>query len=214
MEIELIAAGRSPHLEAANLRLPEGITLVVGPDRSAQGALLRLIALRWPPSSGRMRVEGRDVVRLSPAERAAYARRVGFAPADRELPSHLRVRSALRYLAALWQVAGTASAEREIERWGLAQVAHRRMGSLSPGERRRVVLAASLLMAPNVWLLEQPFDGLDMPGRLLLRHLLLGAALGGAPRHVVLAQADADESVAHLPIRMRLCAESGGLSGI
>ncbi len=207
MDVELIGAARRPRLLSADLRLARGLSLIEGPDGQAQGELLRLLALRWPPSGGVMRVGGEDVRGLGPAQRSAYARRVGFAPGDAGLPEYPRVRTALRYLAALWQVGGVAKVDAEIERWRLD--ARQRLGTLSPGERRRFILAASLLMSPELWLLERPFDGLDLPGRTLLRQLLVASAHAEPPRHAVLAQLGEEADAAKLPVSARLWAERG-----
>lgn len=209
MDIQLRAVAHRPHLRRADLRLCDGLTLLTGPDASARGELLRLIALRWQPDDGEMLVGREDVQRFTSARRSAYARTVGFAPSDGELLPDLGVRQSLLYLAALWLVAGTARVDAEMERWGLGPVAKRRLGSLSPGERRRFMLAASLLMEPELWLLEQPFDGLDVPGRTLLRNLLVSAGDGRGPAHILLSQAADDEATARLPLRARLRAEDG-----
>ena len=209
MDVQLKAAAHRPYLRRADFRLADGLTLLTGPDASARSQLVRLLALRWQPDDGEMLVGGEDVRSFTPERRSAYARRVGFAPGDGDLPNDLRVRQGLIYLAALWQVAGTARVDVEMERWGLGSVARRRLGSLSPGERRRFVLAASLLMEPELWLLEQPFDGLDVPGRTVLRDLLVSAGGGRSPTRVVLSQAADDEATARLPLRVRLHAEHG-----
>lgn len=209
MDIQLRAAAHRPHLQRADLRLRDGLTLLTGPDESARGELLRLVALRWPPDAGEMLVGGEDVRRLAPGRRSGYTRRIGFAPRDADLPPDLRVRQGLLYLAAIWQVVGTARVVAEMERWRLEAVAARRLGSLSPGEQRRFVLAASLLMEPRLWVLEQPFDGLDVPGRTLLRHLLVSVGSGRGPSHILLSQAADDETTVLLPARARLYAENG-----
>jgi ABC-type multidrug transport system ATPase subunit len=152
---------------------------------------------------------------MTPAARAAVTRKVGFAPADTVLPSHLRVRTALSYLAALWQVPGQARIDAEMERWDLVPLQRQRLGSISPGERRRFVLAASLVMSPDLWLLEHPFDGLDLPGRNLLRQLLISAALdGGNPRRVLLAHHDDDVKSLDLPAQTHLVASAGEVSRV
>lgn len=206
MDLELIGVVRPPHLAAVNFRLRSGLTLVTGPDRECQAALVRLLALRWLPSAGRMIVQGQDLSHLSPAARSAFTRKIGFAPADTALPGHVRVRTALSYIGALWQVRGQAKVDAEIERWELGPLRRRPLGSLSPGERRRFVLAASLVMTPDLWILERPFEGLDIPGRTLVRQLILSAsALGDAkPRHVVLVQDEDDDHTQDLPVQVRL----------
>lgn len=213
MELELIDASYRPALKTTSLRVQPGLTLLGGTDRACQAALMRLLALRWKPTQGMILVDGRDASTLGPADRASFARKVGFAPAGTSLPGHLRVRSALVHLATLWQVPGQARVEAELDRWDLTSLQDESLGRLSPGERRRFVLAASLVMSPVLWLLEHPFQGLDLPGRNLLRHLLISTAHGGdSPQYVVLAHDGYRLDFKDLLVRTSLSADKGHVS--
>ena len=209
MDVELRSAARAPHLKAASFRLKPGLTVLEGDDGRAQAACLRLLALRWTPTAGHVVVEGRDMATMAPRERSRLARRIGLAPASRNLPPHLSVESALSYLASLWQVSARPAVARELDRWDLVRVRRVPLAGLSPGEQHRFVLAASLLMDPTVWLLEHPFRGLDVPGRTLLRHLLLEGAIGETTRRIVLVDEDVDLYGKGLLVASRLVASGG-----
>lgn len=177
--------------EEALIPVRDGVTFVTGPDGAAKKRLVRLLTLSTVPRPGILWLDGEDVHSLLPEARAQVRRRIGYAPGGTELPEQVPVRSGLKYLASLWRVPGTVSVQRELERWGLAGLSRRPLGSLSPGQRRRFVLAASLCMAPELWVLVEPLEGLDVPGRALLESLWVDADLGFGPsRHVVVVLED------------------------
>jgi ABC-type multidrug transport system ATPase subunit len=155
-----------------------------------------------------MRIGGRDVGSLAPLERLALRRRIGFAPGGADLPGHVTVERGLLYIAALWQVAGAAPVRREIARWDLGRVGRRPLGSLSPGERRRFILAASRVMDPELWLLERPYDGLDAIGRATVDALVADAFFGRGPVRTLLV-ADNRTEAGKLPHNARCWVSAG-----
>jgi len=159
---------------------------------------------------GSMLWDGREVGRLSPPDRSQLARRVGFAPSRAGLPLHVRVQQGLTYIATLWEMADRTSVEGEIRRWGLQHLRRRSLGGLSPGERQRFVLAASLLMSPDVWILEEPFNALDPSGRVLLRERILAIASDPTrARQVLVSGESPDDELSGLPVDTRLVADEG-----
>jgi ABC-type multidrug transport system ATPase subunit len=129
---------------------------LVGPNGSGKSTLLRLCAGLAEPSAGRVLVQG------APAGRRASRRATAYAPETVRWPRNLSVVAALSELAGL---AHTSDAGRRIERvvqlTGLAPLVHRRLGTLSLGQGRRVVLAQALLDETPLLLLDEPFSGLD-----------------------------------------------------
>jgi hypothetical protein len=93
----------------------------------------------------------------------------------------LRVEDAFRLSAALWQIADPhVRILRELRRWDLVPGRRRRIGHLSAGEEHRVRLGVSLLANPTLWLLDQPFDDLDLRSRVTLETLVLNMMTNGA----------------------------------
>lgn len=127
------------------------------------------------PLGGRM-----ALVLASPAAQLSgiaetVAQEVAFAPANLGWPAP-RIHAA----------AADALARLEIE-----HVAERDPATLSGGEMQRAVLAATLVLAPDLWLLDEPASALDAPGRALLLRLLREEASRGAA--VVIASEAADD---------------------
>jgi ABC-type multidrug transport system ATPase subunit len=149
---------------------------LVGPNGSGKSTLLRLCAGLAEPSAGRVLVQG------APAGRRASRRATAYAPETVRWPRDLSVAAALSELAGL---GGTRDAAARIERvvglTGLSTVLHRRLGTLSLGQGRRVVLAQALLDDVPLLLLDEPFSGLDSLVILDVREHLarrLGAGAG------------------------------------
>jgi ABC-2 type transport system ATP-binding protein len=94
-------------------------------------------------------------------------RRFGYMPEERGLYPTMRVREQLEYLGALHGLspsAASAAAMTWLERLGLTERADSTVESLSHGNQQRVQLAAALLHAPDLLVLDEPLAGLDPPG--------------------------------------------------
>jgi ABC-type multidrug transport system ATPase subunit len=210
MEIRLVAVDQPPTLRHLDLRIGAGVTCVRG-NAAQCASLVRLLALRSPPRAGRVLLAGQDVYALPPARRADWRRRIGFAPAGWSLPETVAVGRGLAYLAALWQVPGLRAVRRELETWGLTGLEGRRLGDLSPGERRRFVLAASRVMNPEVWILERPYDGVDRAAAATLDMLVADVFFGRGPVRT-LVMADDSARAQRLPCHHRLALDGGAVA--
>ena len=123
-----------------------------GPSGSGKTTLLMLIAGLLVPDSGYVRVNGRDVSRLSARERAHYRRsELGFIRQSLDLIPGVRAddNAALKLLAST----GRRDAQRRVapllERLGLNGRAGQRAEQLSMGERQRVMIARALSTGPK-----------------------------------------------------------------
>ncbi|MDR3545167.1 MAG: ATP-binding cassette domain-containing protein [Candidatus Limnocylindrales bacterium] len=91
-------------------------------------------------------------------------RRIGYMPEERGLYPKMRVAEQLRYLGELHGMTGAdarASATRWLERFGLQERRDDELQSLSLGNQQRIQLAAALVFAPELLVLDEPFAGLD-----------------------------------------------------
>jgi len=164
--------GMAPVLEDVSLQVVVGEFLgIVGPNAGGKSTLLKLILGLLEPQSG-------EVVVLGKHPRAA-TRRLGYVPQYPDFPRDFPItveqavslgclgrRARPGWLGALTPGA-VGKAERQATRRALAEVAAadlagRRIGSLSGGQLQRVLLARALVSEPRVMLLDEPTANIDL----------------------------------------------------
>jgi ABC-2 type transport system ATP-binding protein len=178
MKLELLAAThRYPGAREAAVRqvtaaVGPGVTGLVGVNGAGKSTLLRMLSRGQRPTSGHVRLDGRD---LYGRGRQAAAQ-VSLMPQDFRVPGEARVLDVLLYCAWLKGVRRRVALARGLDlldRVGLADRAHHRMGRLSGGMVRRVALAQALISRPRLILLDEPTTGLDPEQRASIRSLLV-----------------------------------------
>lgn len=152
-------------VDGVSLSVAEGeLVALYGPSGSGKTTLLMLIAGLLVPDSGSVKVNGRDVSKLSARERARYRRaELGFIRQSLDLIPGVRAddNAALKLLAST----GRRDAQRKVapllERLGLNGRAQQRAEQLSMGERQRVMIARALSTGPSLVLADEPTGSLD-----------------------------------------------------
>ncbi len=138
---------------------------VVGVSGSGKSTLLHVLGALDTPTSGNVRVDGRDLATFRSRERTAYRRTmVGFVFQSYHLVSSLTAEENVA-LALTFQ--GTFGAERQeraseaIQRVGLTDRARHRPNQLSGGEQQRVAIARAIVHSPSLLLADEPTGNLD-----------------------------------------------------
>jgi ABC-2 type transport system ATP-binding protein len=159
-------------LDGLDLRIDAGTVFgLLGPNGAGKTTLVRILATLLPPTAGRARVLGRDVV----AQPLAVRRRIGLAGQFAAVDGELTGRENLEMVGQLYRLSGTEARQRAtevLERFGLTDAAERRVATYSGGMRRRLDLAAGLIGRPPVVLLDEPTTGLDPRARKELWNLI------------------------------------------
>jgi ABC-2 type transport system ATP-binding protein len=147
------------------------VTGFLGPNGAGKTTTLRMLLGLVQPTSGQAVIWGKRYQELGEQRRkvGAVLEASGFHPGS-TVTDHLRVCCAARG-------AGRSRIDAVLAETGMTELAGRRAGSLSLGERQRLGLAAALLGDPEVLILDEPANGLDPAGVLWLRGFLrrLGA---------------------------------------
>jgi thiamine transport system ATP-binding protein len=147
------------------------ITAIIGPSGAGKSTLLNLISGFEQADSGAIRIGGKDVTRLAPAERP-----VSLVFQDNNLFSHLDLFTNIGlgiHPSLRLGPADRMAISHALERVGLAGYERRLPGSLSGGERQRVAFARALVRRRPVLLLDEPFAALDPGLRASMSELLV-----------------------------------------
>jgi ABC-type multidrug transport system ATPase subunit len=161
-------------VDRLSLAVPRGSVFgLLGPAGAGKTTALRLLAGRLRPSSGGGSILGHDLLR----ERAAFLPRVAAVPARPAFYQLLSARDNLRALAR-GNPARRARVDGLLALVGLGEQAELRLRACPPGARRRLALAAALLDAPDLLLLDEPTRGLAPAEAAAIHDLIrrLGAA--------------------------------------
>jgi ABC-2 type transport system ATP-binding protein len=163
-------------LSVPTFELTAGITLLTGANGSGKSTLLEALSGLHLRCLDELAVCGLSVKQRN--SRAAAFKLMGYMPQTLVLPSRWTVREYLDYAGWLKRVSpkdAAASARELSEKLEFSQFLSRRIGGLSGGFRRRVLVAQAMIAAPAVLLLDEPFAGLDQETSHLLRTVLISA---------------------------------------
>jgi putative ABC transport system ATP-binding protein len=155
-----------PALRGVSLKIDRGeLTSIIGPSGSGKSTLLNIIGALDRPTSGRVRIDGMDIRKLSDDQLAKIrSRKIGFIYQSfnlinrltavenvemplitRAIPKNIRQERATKLLSAV----------------GLTQKARKRPTELSGGEQQRVAIARALVSKPAIVIADEPTGNLD-----------------------------------------------------
>lgn len=177
-------------LRDVSFTLQQGEVLgLLGVNGAGKSTTLAIIAGVLAPDAGTVQIQGRDVT----DDVRALRDRIGWVPESVPLWPELTVVEALdasARLRGMARVARRSAIEREVARFGLADLANRLCGQLSLGQKRRAGLAQALLHEPDLLVLDEPGNGLDPVQASQLREWI---ARLSANRGIILSSHDLGE---------------------
>ncbi len=157
--------GKVHALAGVDLSVPRGSVLgVLGPNGAGKTTAVKILTTLLQPDSGRVVVEGHDVVTAPAAVREV----IGLAGQSAAIMEELSGRENLEFIGRLFHLGNAGAKARAadlLDRFSLADAADRRVKTYSGGMARRLDLAASLVAKPRVLFLDEPTTGLDPRGR-------------------------------------------------
>ena len=172
--------GKTRALDGFDLEVAPGTVLgLLGPNGAGKTTAVRIFTTLLEPDSGRAEVAGLDCVRDANRLRA----QIGLAGQYAAVDELLTGRENLEMVGRLYRLTRARARARAIdllEQFGLSDAANRPARTYSGGMRRRLDLAASLLVTPPVLLLDEPTTGLDPRSRLSMWDLISELRAGGA----------------------------------
>ncbi|MFF0747606.1 ATP-binding cassette domain-containing protein [Streptomyces sp. NPDC004267] len=166
-------------LDGVDLDVPEGTVLgLLGPNGAGKTTAVRVLTTLLKPDSGRAVVAGIDVLRHPTEVRRSIGLSGQFAAVD----EYLTGRENLQMVGRLYQMNGRAAKVRAgelLDRFDLADAADRPAKTYSGGMRRRLDLAAALVVSPPVMFMDEPTTGLDPRNRQALWEVIQELVAGG-----------------------------------
>ncbi|MFD9565948.1 ATP-binding cassette domain-containing protein [Streptomyces sp. NPDC059994] len=166
-------------LDGVDLDVPEGTVLgLLGPNGAGKTTTVRVLTTLLQPDSGRATVAGIDVLKHPNEVRRAIGLSGQFAAVD----EYLTGRENLQMVGRLYQMKARqakARADELLDRFNLADAADRPAKTYSGGMRRRLDLAAALVVSPPVMFMDEPTTGLDPRNRQQLWEVIQELVAGG-----------------------------------
>ena len=157
--------GATRALDGLDLAVRHGSVYgLLGPNGAGKTTAIRVLATLLRPDGGSARVLGHDVVREAAAVRARISLTGQFASVDEDLTGHENLVLVARLFGLSWPRARRRAGEL-LDAFGLAGAAGRQVRHYSGGMRRRLDIAASLVVTPELLFLDEPTTGLDPHSR-------------------------------------------------
>lgn len=145
------------------LNVGTGVVGLLGANGAGKSTLFKMLAGLIEPSHGEVQVFGRSL-----RDEVGWYRRMGFCPESDALPDWMTGRE---FLSLSLRLMGYGREEMKrrtdywLDRFSLADAAHRRLGGYSKGMRQKVKLAQALAHDPDVIFLDEPLNGMDPVSR-------------------------------------------------
>jgi ABC-2 type transport system ATP-binding protein len=165
--------GRTQAVAGVSLQAGPGVLGLLGPNGAGKTSLLRMLATVIPPTTGTLRLLGRDPRSYTP--RREIRRRLGYLPQNLGYYPGFTVTEFVEYFALLKEMpaaAVPAAVAAAVERVDLGGRARAKLRTLSGGMLRRVGIAQAIVNQPDLLLLDEPTAGLDPEQRVAFRALL------------------------------------------
>ncbi|MEV6005275.1 ATP-binding cassette domain-containing protein [Streptomyces sp. NPDC051976] len=166
-------------LGGVDLDVPEGTVLgLLGPNGAGKTTAVRVLTTLLQPDSGKAVVAGIDVLK-HPNE---VRRHIGLSGQFAAVDEYLTGRENIQMVGQLYQLSAKAARKRAdelLERFNLTEAANRPSKTYSGGMRRRLDLAAALVVSPPVMFMDEPTTGLDPRNRQQLWEVIQELVAGG-----------------------------------
>jgi ABC-2 type transport system ATP-binding protein len=173
------AFGATRAVAGIDLAVPEGtIYGVLGPNGAGKTTVIRMLATLITPDAGSARVLGHDLRTDGDAVRGLVSLTGQLASVDEELTGRENL-VLLGRLLGLSRAGAKARADELLEAFGIAEASGRLVKHYSGGMRRRLDIAASIVVTPQVMFLDEPTTGLDPRSRNQVWEIARALVAGG-----------------------------------
>lgn len=167
-------------VDGLSVTVPQGCFFgFLGPNGAGKTTTIKMLIGLAQPDSGTMHVLGMPM----PQESLEIRKQIGFVPDDTLLFDYLTGAEYLEFIARLYGISRQLAKERGrelLELFQLNENDRKLIGEYSKGMRKRLAMAAALIHRPRLFLMDEPFEGVDAVGARLMKDILLEQVHRGA----------------------------------
>ncbi|MBS1874369.1 MAG: ABC transporter ATP-binding protein [Acidobacteria bacterium] len=172
--------GGKAAVDGLTLTVPRGSFFgFLGPNGAGKTTTIRMLMGLAPPTSGEISILGFSL----PDGAIEIKKRIGLVPDESLLFDHLTGAEYIEFVARMYSIPRATARERArelLELFQLDSAGRKLIGEYSKGMRKRVAMAAALVHRPELYLMDEPFEGVDAVGARLMKDLLLEQVRHGA----------------------------------
>jgi ABC-2 type transport system ATP-binding protein len=172
--------GDTAAVDGLTLTVPRGCFFgFLGPNGAGKTTTIRMLMGVSTPTAGSIQMLG---LRM-PEDAVAIKRQLGLVPEDTLLFDHLTGPEYMEFTSRIYGVPQPVYRERIRELLALFEMdgqGRKLIGEYSKGMRKRIAMAAALLHRPQLFLMDEPFEGVDAVGARLMKNILLDLVSKGA----------------------------------
>ncbi len=166
-------------VDGLDLVVPRGCFFgFLGPNGAGKSTTIRMLTGLIPPSSGAIELLGLPL----PEQELEIKKRIGLVPDESLLFDRLTGAEFLEFAGRMYGLARPVAMTRARELLDLFELRESRklIAEYSKGMRKRLAMAAALIHHPELFLMDEPFEGVDAVGARLMKDILLGQVRRGA----------------------------------
>jgi len=172
--------GNKAAVDGLSLTVPRGCFFgFLGPNGAGKSTTIRMLTGLIPPNSGSIELLGMPM----PAQGLEIKKRIGLVPDESLLFDRLTGSEFLEFVGRIYGLARPVARERAQGLLGLFELeesGRKLIAEYSKGMRKRVAMAASLIHHPELFLMDEPFEGVDAVGARLMKDILVDQVQRGA----------------------------------
>jgi ABC-2 type transport system ATP-binding protein len=172
--------GSKAAVDGLSLTVPRGSFFgFLGPNGAGKSTTIRMLTGLIPPASGSITLLGLPM----PEQEIEIKKRIGLVPDESLLFDRLTGAEFLEFVGRMYGLARPVARERAgelLELFELSGQPRKLIAEYSKGMRKRVAMAASLIHRPELFLMDEPFEGVDAVGARLMKDILLDQVRHGA----------------------------------
>jgi len=172
--------GSKAAVDGLSLTVPRGCFFgFLGPNGAGKTTTIKMLMGLAPPTSGSIELLGMSM----PEQALEIKQLIGLVPDESLLFDHLTGGEFIEFVGRIYGLERAVARERSAELLDLFELgrANRKMiAEYSKGMRKRVAMAAALIHRPQLFLMDEPFEGVDAVGARLMKDILLDQVRQGA----------------------------------